>query len=149
MILAELTYTAPEVLLIIAGIGGMLTGVGASIVSIVTAIRTTGRFDKTDAKVDEVHKLTNDRAMKQDVKIVELEKAKVEQDKVISGLIAIIATKDKSAAVIEARTEQAAIMGPPPEPKMSELHKKVVDVGEEIVDTVEKSEDAIRKEIRK
>lgn len=61
-----MTYTAPELLTIIAAVGVLVAGGAASIVSIIVALRTGGKLtvveSKTDAligKVDQVHEVSN------------------------------------------------------------------------------------------
>ena len=61
-----MTYTAPEVLGIIAAVGVLITAVGAAVVNIIVALRTGQKIDIAAAKTDglihqvqEVHTLTN------------------------------------------------------------------------------------------
>jgi hypothetical protein len=103
---ASLTYTAGEVVTLMAAFGVLLTGVTAGIVNIIVAVRTTAALEKTNiavsevsAKADVISGHVNSSATLASAKIASLE-TRIEQ------LIAAATAARETAAVLAATTAQ-------------------------------------------
>lgn len=93
-------FSASEIVLIATGVMG---GISAAVVAVLTAWRTGAKVDKVAAVIDTVEKNTNSNYARQEIQILQLSEQ-------VRRLTSFIAEQEKTRAVLAA--EQGAVQQP-------------------------------------